>query len=320
MRFTTACPDFPADVVFQNRRNCQWRHIGCADGDVPCAARPTTRQGNPVLPRFATRKSIAGCSARSAPSSLIPVHKLATRDPMHDLQLLRDVAIINEQVRRELGPMPKSRGNNARTDSETGENNSMNLKIMPSVIALGALVAGGAVAGHVGALPSLIEDRGYAKFQRYASVQLGAGTECIVGASSDEDGLNQRPRVRLSRGNAELWSRYIDIPSEYYAGRATHCLQRGGSVYVLVQIDTQSQSSLSQTLLRIVRMKHADGAIEGWADLEVPGTTGAYSAWVTGGIGNFRSMGDSIALTGKYRYLNADDVQAFSMNVASGLK
>lgn len=41
------------------------------------------------------------------PSSLIPVHKLAMRDPLHDMQLLRDVAIINEQVRRELGPPPR---------------------------------------------------------------------------------------------------------------------------------------------------------------------------------------------------------------------
>ena len=41
------------------------------------------------------------------PSSLIPVHKLATRDPLHDMQLLRDVAIINERVRRELGPPPR---------------------------------------------------------------------------------------------------------------------------------------------------------------------------------------------------------------------
>ncbi|NID17466.1 hypothetical protein [Luteibacter yeojuensis] len=41
------------------------------------------------------------------PSSLIPVHKLSTRDPLHDMQLLRDVAIINEQVRRELGPPPR---------------------------------------------------------------------------------------------------------------------------------------------------------------------------------------------------------------------
>ncbi|MGC1547562.1 MAG: hypothetical protein WA777_03465, partial [Rhodanobacter sp.] len=39
-------------------------------------------------------------------SSLIPVHKLSTPDPLYDLQLLRDLAIINERTVRELGPMP----------------------------------------------------------------------------------------------------------------------------------------------------------------------------------------------------------------------
>ncbi|MGC1550453.1 MAG: hypothetical protein WA777_18180 [Rhodanobacter sp.] len=40
------------------------------------------------------------------PSSLIPVHKLATPDRLYDLQLLRDLAIVNERTARELGPMP----------------------------------------------------------------------------------------------------------------------------------------------------------------------------------------------------------------------
>lgn len=40
------------------------------------------------------------------PSSLIPVHKLRIPDPLYDQQLLRDVEIINERTRRELGPPP----------------------------------------------------------------------------------------------------------------------------------------------------------------------------------------------------------------------
>ncbi|MGC1549076.1 MAG: hypothetical protein WA777_11155 [Rhodanobacter sp.] len=40
------------------------------------------------------------------PSSLIPVHKLATPDRLYDLQLLRDLAIVNDRTVRELGPMP----------------------------------------------------------------------------------------------------------------------------------------------------------------------------------------------------------------------
>jgi len=52
------------------------------------------------------------------PSSLIPVHKLSTPDPLHDLQLLRDVAIINEKVRRELGPHMHKTGHAIETPKQ----------------------------------------------------------------------------------------------------------------------------------------------------------------------------------------------------------
>ena len=39
-------------------------------------------------------------------SSLQPVHKLTRPDPLHELQLLRDLAIINERTEWELGPRP----------------------------------------------------------------------------------------------------------------------------------------------------------------------------------------------------------------------
>jgi hypothetical protein len=39
-------------------------------------------------------------------SSLIPAHKQSVLDPLYDLQLLRDVKIINERTGRELGPLP----------------------------------------------------------------------------------------------------------------------------------------------------------------------------------------------------------------------
>lgn len=39
-------------------------------------------------------------------SSLQPVHKLSRPDPLHDLQLPRDMAIINERIEREFGPRP----------------------------------------------------------------------------------------------------------------------------------------------------------------------------------------------------------------------
>jgi hypothetical protein len=70
------------------------------------------------------------------PSSLIPIHKLSTRDPLHDMQLLRDVAIINEQVRRELGP-PARPALQQKPEKE-GED------MKPRDLAMVALVAAGA--------------------------------------------------------------------------------------------------------------------------------------------------------------------------------
>jgi len=74
------------------------------------------------------------------PSSLIPVHKLSTRDPLHDMQLLRDVAIINERVRRELGP-PRNTPPQPKPDKERE-----NMK--PRELAMATLVAVGEIARH----------------------------------------------------------------------------------------------------------------------------------------------------------------------------
>lgn len=40
-------------------------------------------------------------------SSLKSVHKLSMHDPIYEQQLLRDLAIINERTRAELGPSPR---------------------------------------------------------------------------------------------------------------------------------------------------------------------------------------------------------------------
>lgn len=71
------------------------------------------------------------------PSSLIPVHRLSTRDPLHDMQLLRDVAIINEQVWRELGP-PRHTPPQPKPEKERED-------MKPRELAMAALVAVGAV-------------------------------------------------------------------------------------------------------------------------------------------------------------------------------
>jgi uncharacterized protein YecT (DUF1311 family) len=55
-------------------------------------------------PRFTAAEDIHGEAAR--PSSLIPVHKLSTPDPLYDMQLMRALKMANEQTVRELGPLP----------------------------------------------------------------------------------------------------------------------------------------------------------------------------------------------------------------------
>ena len=70
------------------------------------------------------------------PSSLIPVHKLSTRDPLHDMQLLRDVAIINERVRRELGP-PRNTPPQPKPEKER-ENMKPRELAMATLVAVGA--------------------------------------------------------------------------------------------------------------------------------------------------------------------------------------
>jgi hypothetical protein len=71
-------------------------------------------------------------------SSLIPVHKLATRDPLHDMQLLRDVAIINERVRRELGPVPTANTVPQSRDAQNREMNDMRTRTLAAAAVLAA--------------------------------------------------------------------------------------------------------------------------------------------------------------------------------------
>ena len=147
---------------------------------------------------------------------------------MHGLQLLRDVALINEQVRRELGPMRYPRGHDALDRKEQEGKSAVDIRTISSASALGVLVAGGAAASTARANPASSEAPVSGRFRPYASVRLGGGATCVVGATSDDDGMNQRPYVITSDGAVELWSRDLSIPSEYYGGRATHCLRHGG--------------------------------------------------------------------------------------------
>jgi hypothetical protein len=272
------------------------------------------------------------------PSSLIAVHKLSTPDPLRDLHLMRDLEIINARTRAELGPithgealksgerMP-SRGSNGRDRKVTieadqvEENETMKLKDLAKVSLLGA-----AVLGSAGALSS---ERGQSSpteqvgakvphaFQRYTATPAGSGNVCVVGAVGDEDAMNRRPYVYLARAEdgQVLWVRSLSIPKEFYEGRATHCLRKGQSLYVLIQVDTQSQRTLSQTVVSVVKLRAEDGLIEDDVEVVVPGSRAAYSAWVRGKNG-LRQVHDGLQINGQYRYMDSDDDLPFSITMA----
>jgi len=150
-------------------------------------------------------------------------------------------------------------------------------------------------------------------FHSYLSTPVGENTRCVAGKVADQDGMHARPYVYLSTSpsGSVQWARFLDMPKDYYEGRATHCLSRGDDLYVLLQLDTQAPRSLSQTLLSIVKVRMSDGAIEGHADVPVPEARAAYTSWVWDDDG-FKRVGEEFEIKGQYRYMDAEDDLPFS--------
>lgn len=145
-------------------------------------------------------------------------------------------------------------------------------------------------------------------FSSYASESIGDNKQCVVGAASDEDGMNQRPVAYLAQASGKpIWVRALDLPSDTYQSRVTHCLRQGDALYVLLQSDTQPEQSLSQTLLRVVKLGIADGAVQAGGDIAVPGAKGAYSAWVEEGASHLRWDNGGVVVAGQYAALDAPE-------------
>ncbi|MGF6709313.1 hypothetical protein QFZ41_000277 [Luteibacter sp. W1I16] len=143
---------------------------------------------------------------------------------------------------------------------------------------------------------------------RYQSIRVHGGI-CSVGSVGDEDGLNRRPYAEWSdaRKGGVSWSKKLDIPELFYEGRATHCLRQRGSLFVLLQLDTYSQRSMSQDVLHLVKLRVSDGLIESDTEVLVPGVSGAYSAWVEEDPSSFREKQGEIVIVGKYRHRDTDE-------------
>ena len=168
------------------------------------------------------------------PSSLISVHKLATRDVHYDLHLLRDLEMANARTRAELGSLPSggltvqvkrkpnipaatrllgssSRSTDAGTqlqiDSGTTapkapqEADDMRLRTLAMVAAVGAAALGGGEVDAGQHDPTSPDARATSnrrvprEFQRYLSTSVGEDTRCVVGKVTNGDGMNARPSL-----------------------------------------------------------------------------------------------------------------------------
>lgn len=136
-------------------------------------------------------------------------------------------------------------------------------------------------------------------FSVYASEPIGDGKLCVVGASTDDDGMNQKPIIYVVRTDKRLmWVAQLDLPADTYQGRATHCSRYDGALLVLLQSDTQASRAMSQTLLRVEKIDVSTGAIEKTHDINIPD---AYTAWVDVGPGHFQWKGNLLTVSGSYR-------------------
>ena len=158
------------------------------------------------------------------------------------------------------------------------------------------------------------------RFTAYASESIGNNQICVAGRTTDVDGINQKPVVYVAEQASKrlLWITSLDVPPEMYQSRATHCTRRGESVYVLLQSDTQSEQSLSQTLLRVVKLGATNGTVQIQQDIDVPT---AYSAWVDEGATHFTWHADRLVVEGHDR-LDADHEQqgTFTLRLNDDLK
>jgi hypothetical protein len=192
---------------------------------------------------------------------------------------------------------------------------------MAATIGAAALVNGPTYGGGLdptsSATPMAASPKVPERFRSYSSTPVGEGRSCVAGSVADEDGMYARPFVYLAKteGRKVQWAKYLNMSEDDYEGRATHCLDFGDHVYVLLQVDTQAPRSLSQTLLSVVKLRLADGLVEKESDVLVPETHANYSAWVKRRDGSFRRMNDELVVTGKYRYMDTEDELPFSVAV-----
>ncbi len=154
-------------------------------------------------------------------------------------------------------------------------------------------------------------------YKSYAEQPLGDERTCTAGVVADADGLQQRPVVAITGASRTvLWARHLEGLEDAYQARATHCVQGGDALFVLLQSDTDSSPALSQTLLSVARLD-LQGNLTGASDLSVPEAAGkAYSAYVDDVPADFVWQGGGLTVSGEY-FLTAapDDRKPFRLTL-----
>ncbi|GAA0254510.1 hypothetical protein [Rhodanobacter caeni] len=155
----------------------------------------------------------------------------------------------------------------------------------------------------------------------YAKPGIGDGQSCLVGARTDDDGMNEKPVVYLGKSsNIVIWHASLPLPPHTYQARATHCIGTPATLYVLVQGDTQPEQSLSQTLLEVVALNRTTGAVTTTKAIDPPNISGANSVWVEAGDRHFSAQGKDLIVTGRFAPLsNRDSPRGFSLRVPQDL-
>lgn len=142
----------------------------------------------------------------------------------------------------------------------------------------------------------------------YATAALDAGRECKVGTVTDADGMHAKGLVYLNNGKSLVWSTTLKLPEFTEQARATHCVQSGKSLYVLVQGDTNTAPSLSQTLLNVAQLDAATGKFQNMQYVDLADVQGSISMSSDLDAKNFRvTSPETIEVTGKYVLTDAPD-------------
>jgi hypothetical protein len=151
-------------------------------------------------------------------------------------------------------------------------------------------------------------------FQSNAKADVGPGLRCVVGNATDADGLNARAYVAVedTKTHKVRWATAVPLDKNWYQNQATHCLGDGNRVLAVVQSDTTSEASLSQTFVDVVTLDAGTGRLESVDPVKVPNVHGATSTFVDAGESNFRLIDGKPVVTGQYfQVSNRDDIKPF---------